>query len=81
MVTGTTLRSGPASIITGVDASPKSSPASAPRNSVWPGNSKPTAFSAFFWIGLVTTADALPLRTSIDGVANRTDHGWRVGGV
>ena len=81
MVTGTTRSSGAASIITGVAGLPKSSSLSAPRNSVWPGNANPASFSAFFWIGLVTIADASPRADELRGAADRADHGGRVGRV
>ena len=43
MVTGTARIPGPASIITGVDDTPKSRSARWPRNSVWPGYLKPAS--------------------------------------
>ena len=48
---------------------------------MWPGNAKPAAFSAFFWIGLVTSAAAAPLAHELDAVADRRDHGCRIGGA
>ena len=60
MVTGTTFSPSPISIIT---ASEASRPASAARNSVWPGKPKPALAKVALLIGFVTTALAAPLRT------------------
>ncbi len=70
-LTGTTRKDGPASIMT-ARASP---PASAARNSVWPGNGKPAPRRTFLWIGLVTTAAASPacVRRTASSIALMTE--------
>ncbi len=60
IVTGTTRRLGPASIIT----SRPGWPHSAARYSVWPGWAKPAAFSTDLAIGLVTIPSTAPARAS-----------------
>ena len=63
MLTGTTRIAGAANIITGVT----SGPARAARNSVWPGYLNPASYSTLFWIGLVTTPEALSLAGETHG--------------
>ena len=76
MVAGTTRRAGQASIIT-----TRLTPASAARNSVWPGKAKPApSFSAFLLIGAVQMAEASPAMTSRDGALDDRDHPGRIAG-